>query len=62
MAKGKKLVDVTDKILESPVLKGRLRAYDHMMKTNKEPYIWEGRGADDDKRAAWADKIFKKRN
>lgn len=60
MAKEKKLVDVTDKVLESSIVTGKLRSFEWMMKSNKEPYIWEGRG--NDKGATKATKASKKRN
>ena len=60
MAKQKKLVDVTERVLESSVVTGRLKSFERMMKTNKEPYIWEGRGSDEG--AVKTAKVSKERN
>lgn len=38
----KKLVDVTEKVLEIPVLEGELKAYDYMMRQNRGSVIEEG--------------------
>ncbi|HZK34155.1 MAG TPA: hypothetical protein VFD33_02440 [Bacillota bacterium] len=46
---GNKKVDITERVVESSEVTGRLREFEWMMKTNKEPYIWKGRegnGAD----------------
>lgn len=60
MAKEKKLMDVTEKVLESSIETGKLRSFEWMMKSNKEPYIWEGRGNDEG--SAKAVKVSKERN
>lgn len=61
MGKGERLVDVTEKVLESSVVTGKLRFFEWMMKTNKEPYIWRGRVGNEERTAATVE-IPKKRN
>ena len=38
----KRKVDVTDKVLEAPLLEGKLKAYDFMMRGNRGSVIEEG--------------------
>lgn len=37
----KRVIDVTNRILEEPVLEGKLKVYDYMMRQNKGVYIGE---------------------
>ena len=55
----KRKVDVTDKVLEAPLLEGKLKAYDFMMRQNKGSIVEEGGYG---QRAAKAAKASKKRN
>ena len=57
----KRVIDVTNRILEEPVLEGKLKVYDYMMRQNKGVYIGEGYDLYGQK-AVKTTKVSKKRN